>query len=280
MTLRNDVERPIGVARLLCVIAGTSLRRRVAALCLGIGALTACTNLSEASVGEQADDEPIDRAVEADDPPEPEVPLPTIGLGSDAGSPATGDVDSVDVESVDSIVMIGDSITVASTPMLEQQFAEIGFTDVEIVAQDGKRISESFGDNASGVAIAELVATDFDGDQNERLWIVALGTNDIGNYSDVDEVRDVIDSVLASVPDDAPLIWIDTYVANEPEDTASLNALIEAAIAQRGNAAVGHWSDSAPNEGVLRADGVHPNDQGAITFASVVTSTAANFLQR
>ena len=238
--------------------------RRVALLGLGMLALAACTSASsEASNGGA------------------QAPLPTIGLGSDIGQLTGGaDVRAIDAGAVESIVMIGDSITVGATPALEEQFQQLGFGDVTIVAQQDKRIGQTFGGNPSGADIATFLSTQTDGEPEEQLWIVALGTNDISQYNGVDEIVPVIESVLAPIPDDAPVIWVNTYFEDRPEDTADVNAAIEQVIVQRGNATIGPWSAYAPTDGVLRGDGVHPNSEGAVVFASVVTSTVANFLQR
>ena len=241
-----------------------ALWRSCALVCLGLVALAACTtSSSEASSGG------------------PGGPLPTIGLGSDIGQLSGGaDVRAIDAGAVESIVMIGDSITVGATPALEEQFGQLGFGDVTIVAQQDKRISQTFGDNSSGADIANFLAADSDAPTDSRLWVVALGTNDISQYDDVDEVVSVIQTVLEPIPAEAPLVWVNTYFEARPDDTAEVNAAIEQVIAQRGNATVGRWSDFAPADGVLRSDGVHPNDDGAVVFASVVTATVANFLQR
>jgi lysophospholipase L1-like esterase len=236
-----------------------------------LAALGACTTTSsEASNG--SGDEVSEATVE--------VPIPTIGLGSgDLFAPSAPEP-AADPGAVESIVMIGDSITVASTPELERQLDELGFDDVTIVAQQGKRIEESFGDNTGGALVADYLADEFAGGDDERLWIVALGTNDIGQYSDPSEVSAAVASVVDEVPDDAPLIWVDTYIEDRPDDTAAVNAAIAQAVTRRGNAAVGPWSAYASIDGVLSDDGVHPNDEGEIAFASVVTSTVAGFLER
>ncbi|MGA9278811.1 GDSL-type esterase/lipase family protein [Ilumatobacter sp.] len=250
-----------------------STRRRTAVLCAGLAALAACTTSTEASDGGSSAE------LVADD--SPAVPLPTIGLGSEFGEVSSSNgATAANASDVDSIVMIGDSITVASSEAIEEQFSQIGFDNVTIVAQQGKRISESFGDNTSGASIADYVADEYTGDPQDRLWIVALGTNDISQYADAAEVSDVVDSVLESIPPEAPLLWVNTYIEDRPADTAAVNAAISRAVAERGNATVGSWSSYAPENGVLSDDGVHPTDQGEITFASVVTTSAANFLGR
>lgn len=241
----------------------TTTRLRAALLAVSLIALAACTaSSSEASNGGA------------------QAPLPTIGLGSDIGQLSGGaDVRAIDAGAVESIVMIGDSITVGATPALQEQFAQLGFDDVTIVAQQDKRIAQSFGNNSSGADIATFLANEMEGEPEQRLWIVALGTNDISQYDDVDDIVPVIESVLAPIPDDAPVIWIDTYFEDRPEGTAAVNAAIGQVIGERGNATVGPWNAYAPSDGVLRGDGVHPNADGAVVFASVVTATVATFLE-
>lgn len=211
-----------------------------------------------------------------------ESPLPTIGLGTDLGSISGGtDIRQIDTGSIDSIVMIGDSITVGSRDLLAERFDFLGLENVSITAQTGKRMAVSFGDNASGANISEFVAAGQEeaGTVDDALWIVALGTNDIGQYSDQDEVESAIDAVLAPIPPDAPLIWINTYFADRPEQTDEVNAAIEARLRERGNATIGRWNELAPQEGVLRSDGVHPGQEGAIVFADLVVTTMIDFLQ-
>ena len=148
-------------------------------------------------------------AGETSSTPSSDAPLPTIGLGSDVGEadPIGGggdDVQVVGTNEIDTVIMVGDSITVASTPQLETMFDQLGFDSVAIESEQGKRIALSFGSNLSGVEVAEdLIKTmhaagDTSGrgppprtsfDHSNELWVVALGTNDIGQYSGPGESR-------------------------------------------------------------------------------------------
>ena len=245
------------------------MRSRLISLALvGVVALGACSSTSSEASSDEVPD-----GVQA--------PLPTIGLGSDIGQISGGaDVREIDTGSVESVVMIGDSITVGAQPILQEQLEQLGFADVTIVAQELKRVSLNLRDNPSGADIAAFVADDDGQDDDERLWIVALGTNDISQYDSVEDIVAEMETVVDSVPDDAPLIWVNTYFADRPEDTAKVNEAIEQIVDERGNAVVGRWDEIAPSEGVLRRDGVHPGDDGAKVFAALVTTTAADFLQR
>lgn len=239
-----------------------------------ITALLACAALGLAACGGGAE------ADSSSGEPLEQSPLPTIGLGSDVGSISGGaDVRQIDTSQVDSIVMIGDSITVGSTPYLEEQFALMGFGDVSINAQNGKRIGVSFGNNPSGSDVAQFIAASEDTDLEATLWVVALGTNDIGQYNGAEEIAVQIDEILEPIPEDAPMIWINTYYADRPDSTRDVNAAIEERMNDRGNSTIGRWNELAPTDGVLRSDGIHPGDEGAKVFAELVTTTVANFLQ-
>lgn len=214
------------------------------------------------------------------EPPVP-TPLPTVGLDAGADRITVGaDVRAVEPTAVEEIVMIGDSITIGALPALDEQFELLGFDDVTIVAQEGKRMDADSGSNTSGSDIARFVAGNVDGPPEEQLWIVALGTNDIGNTEDVDTIVAVIDNVIEPVPDDSPLIWVNTYIADRPDGTDALNAAIERVIDDRGNAMVGRWDVLASAGGVLSGDGVHPSTAGSVAFATLVTTTVADFLGR
>lgn len=238
-------------------------------------------------------------------------PLPTIGLGSNDGSgQVTGgaDVRSVGNSSIDTVVMIGDSITVGAKVELQEVYEALGFSTIMIQAQGGKRMAISFGDNASGVSIAEFLVgspaesaeggdvdtdtaedeadegdAEIDGaspiDHSNELWVIALGTNDINQYANPAELAGIVNEMLSIVPAESGLIWVDTFWRAEPEATAGINSIIEDRVINRGDSAVAYWSAVADDEGNLRGDGVHPRDAGSLVFASTISDTIRTFLE-
>lgn len=241
-----------------------------------------------------------------------DAPLPTIGLGSDLGDGGQisggANVRTVGTTTIDTVVMVGDSITVASRPQLETMFEHLGFGNVLIESKEGKRTSLSFGSNPSGtqvvVDLVNLIQSGDDGDDGDggnggnggndgvvspvdddpldhsnELWIVALGTNDIDQYSDPAERAAAINEMLQKVPSESPLIWVDTYFRDRPDATAELNATIRDRVGQRKNSVIASWSVVADDDGNLRDDGVHPREQGSIVFADVVGNAIIDFLQ-
>jgi lysophospholipase L1-like esterase len=226
-----------------------------------------------------------------------DAPLPTIGLGSDIadGGQISGgaEVRAVGTTEIDTVIMVGDSITVASTPQLETMFEQLGFDNVIIESKVGKRTALSFGSNPSGSQVAEnivnfihsigegdaQVTADDPFDHSNELWVVALGTNDIDQYSDPAERAAAINEMLQTVPDESPLIWVDTFFRDRPDGTAEINDTIRDRVSQRGNSVIASWSLVADDEGNLRTDGVHPREQGSIVFANVVGNAIIDFLQ-
>ena len=190
-----------------------------------------------------------------------------------------GDVAS-DPDEIDTVVMIGDSITKGSLPALDERFGQLGMSAVTIEAENGKRMAVSSTENPSGSSLAEFVAESSDDDHSEQLWIVALGTNDIGQYESPDEIAAAVNEVLDRVPDESPLVWVDTYFRDRPEQQELVNSIIHDRVERRGNSVIAPWSAFAPEDGVLTGDGVHPTTGGTEVFAFVVTDTARAFLDR
>ncbi len=214
--------------------------------------------------------------------PESTAPLPTIGLGTGVVEIDVNDaVDSQadGFEQIGRVVMVGDSITKGSLPFLEQRFTALGLQPT-IEAENGKRMAVSAQNNPSGATVAEELAGAPDRDPSTEVWVVALGTNDAGQYESPDEIAAAVNEVLAQVPDEAALVWVDTYIANRSDDTDEVNAIIHDRIGDRGNSVIAPWTSVAETDGVLSKDAVHPTPEGADAFAAVVAETVRNFLGR
>lgn len=201
-----------------------------------------------------------------------------LGIDGDPGELGTHGSVAANAAAIDSVVMIGDSVTKGSTPALEERFDLLGL-DVDIQAQNGKRMVVSSGDNPSGSSVAEFIAGSSDDHSNE-LWVVALGTNDIGQYSSPDAIAAAVNEVLDAVPAESPLVWVDAYYRDQAEQQDIVNAIIRDRVARRDNSVMAPWTEFATADGVLSYDGVHPSDAGTEVFAFVVTDTASAFLGR
>lgn len=213
-----------------------------------------------------------DQAGEAANRAEP----PALDVG-EVPSPVSGSADGAD--DIDRVVMVGDSLTVGATPALEDRYGLLGL-DASIEAQTGKRMAMSSQGNPSGAAVTEFVAANGDGDHADEVWVIALGTNDIGQYAGPDDMAAAVNEVLDAVPEEAALVWVDTYIRGRGDDAEALNTVIRDRVARRGDSVIAPWTAFAEADGVLSGDGVHPTTDGADVFAYVVTDTVRAFLGR
>ena len=58
--------------------------------------------------------------------------------------------------------------------------------------------------------------------------------------------------MLDAVPDDVPLVWVDTYYRDQFEGAAFVNTVVADRLARRGNAVMARWSDVAAGDGVVQ----------------------------
>jgi lysophospholipase L1-like esterase len=170
------------------------------------------------------------------------------------------------VVDVDTVAMVGDSITVGSEAELVAAFTGLGLPDVEINAESGRRMIVGNGIPSGLDGIADVLA---EGDEPD-LWVIALGSNDIAGY-EPDEYGAAIGELLAAIPADAPIAWVDCYLTNYAEESAQFGAALREALAARGNATVVDWASIAPDDGVL-TDNVHPSGFGRTEFARRVAA--------
>ena len=166
---------------------------------------------------------------------------------------------------IDTIAMVGDSITVGSQAALEEGFGTLGLDDAVINAESGRRMISGSRISSGLEAVDEITAAG-----TPDLWVVALGTNDVANYVPGD-YAEVINALLADIPADAPVVWVDTYLEDYQDLSSQFNDVLRRVLAQRGNATVVDWASVAAEDGVL-TDGVHPSGFGVQEFSRRVVA--------
>ena len=206
--------------------------------------------------------------------------LPVDGDG-EVIAPRTEDGSAVSVEAVDtsagSLVMVGDSITQGSTDAIRYTLAASGLVDVTIDGVTSRRIEVGDGRGEfpeSGIrAIYRLLQAGADPD----VWVVALGTNDIGKYDDPQGYRTLVRTVAEMIPEDAPLVWVDAFRGDYVDESRVFDEALRDELDGRDDTVVVSWSDiaSTPGQTVLRDDDVHPNKDGNAVFARLVADGVA-----
>ena len=99
--------------------------------------------------------------------------------------------------------------------------------------------------------VAEVLA---EGEQPD-LWVIALGTNDIANYAP-EEYAGAINELLAAIPADAPIVWVDCYLTDYEDASVAFDTTLREVLAARGNATVVDWAAAGARG--RRADGQRP----------------------
>ena len=208
---------------------------------------------------------------------EPRLPAGAPVFAADAAAdPASpGQADLGDTDAVH-VAMVGDSITNGSRAEIEYVLGAQGVQDVSIDAEDGRRIElgDGTGSPLSGQrALYSMLASGMSPD----VWVIALGTNDAGQYADQADYSRLVQLLVDMVPDGVPLVWVDVYRGDQPEGSQQFDDALRATLAGRADTVVVPWSTIAadPTRGVLRSDDVHPNQDGRAVFATVVAQGVA-----
>ncbi|HWM20735.1 MAG TPA: GDSL-type esterase/lipase family protein [Ilumatobacteraceae bacterium] len=176
----------------------------------------------------------------------------------------------------ETVAMIGDSITFMSTVPLQAELSGTGLDVLAIDAQVGRRIT--VGENGRpypGTAIVEYIANS----EPPDVWVIALGTNDIGQYPDTGEFAIQVYALLDLIPAAAPLVWIDTWDGDRLEETRLVNDTLRAVVGSRDNAVVVDWASHGDDAGVVTDDAVHPTEDGTAVFGQVVADGVESLLE-
>jgi lysophospholipase L1-like esterase len=192
---------------------------------------------------------------------------------TDGSNPSTSGGQRDDPPPPTTVAMVGDSITLGSKAELEEMFARLGFTTVTIDAENSRRIEEGGRKPRPGLDAIEGLLDD----SPPGLWVIALGTNDVGKYATDEDYADLVHKVLDDIGGDVPLAWIDVYLAHAVDESAEFNGVVRDALADRPRTAIGRWFEQCEStERRILSDGIHPNEPGQIVFAEAVrVATAA-----
>ena len=170
--------------------------------------------------------------------------------------------------------MVGDSITSGSSPALRKAFIAMGIADGNIIinGETSRRIENGNGKNGNTLSGVRALTALLDDGTDPSVWVIALGTNDVGLFGTPQECAALIEEITALLPPPVPLVWVNVYRFSNLRETRVFNAVLDHVLADRGHAVVADWYSIAsdPNRDVLRSDHLHPNDDGRLVFADLV----------
>lgn len=222
---------------------------------------TGTTSPEPEADGAQSDAPPTDGG--SDDEREPTT---TVTRPVDADvlvSPSIGALELPDVVGV-----VGDSLTVSASEEITSSLALLG-ADTVIDAQEGRRMTAVNGDVRSGLdgieAVTEIAEPD--------LWVVALGTNDVGAQTGEERFRDDVRAIVRALPYDAPIVWVDVWIRDRDPASIEANALLREELGRRrAPTAVVDWHARGVVAGNITADGIHLTEQGRRAFAEAIAT--------
>jgi lysophospholipase L1-like esterase len=175
---------------------------------------------------------------------------------------------------VDSVVVVGDSITEASAAAIEANLSSEGVETVEVHGKARRRIEVGAGNSEQPLSgIKEMYQLIRDG-VSPDVWVIALGTNDVAAYAGEEDYGRLVDTVLGMIPQDVPVVWVDVYRPKELRHTEMFNDVLHDRLDDREHAAIAPWNAfaSSPDLAILRDDRLHPNATGSEVFAAVIAS--------
>ncbi|MGZ4737839.1 MAG: GDSL-type esterase/lipase family protein [Ilumatobacteraceae bacterium] len=200
----------------------------------------------------------------------------------DALGAFTGGLDTANAASSTStqrLLMVGDSLTVGSLPYQAAAFIDNGWTDMAVNAHGSRGIKTKVSaDPYTGLtAVDALRAAHGDAD----LWVVALGTNDAGQYP-ASQYPDLIASMLNRIGADHLTMWVNTYMPTRARLQVAWNsALNEVAVQRPDELVVFDWAAyAAGHAGWLGADSIHYTATGYRARSSAVAAASTKTSQQ
>ncbi len=212
----------------------------------------------------------VDAGVEVVDLPAALTPGGASRAKDDAEDPAAttdpAEIDAVIPSRPRTVAVVGDSLTVSAEDEIRAAFADAGIEVIGFDGRESRRTVRATTDLPSGVDAVTALQAFVEPD----LWVIALGTNDVGGQESPEEFRSDVDELLALLPEEVPAIWLDVWVKSRVEACIEANGVLREAAADRPGLSVVDWFQYGDDPGMILGDGVHLTDDGQQKFAAVM----------
>lgn len=223
--------------------------------------------------------DPVDDEPSVADPPSP-TRSPGVGTpGASGQEGGQGEAQSAPgledrpgpfgvLDAPGTVAVVGDSLTVAATDEITEALSRIGVRVVLVDGRERRRMTSGSTEVSSGVSAIEDILDEHRPD----LWVVALGTNDVGAEVGTDRFRTDVRETLRSIPPGAPVVWVDVWIRDRLDDVVVANAVLHDELAGRAApTSVVDWFSSGTIDGLVTGDGVHLTETGQARFAAGIT---------
>lgn len=177
------------------------------------------------------------------------------------------EVAAVAVDLPHSAVVVGDSLTESATAEVGAYLHGLGVDTITIDGAKNRRMTH--GDHPDpGIDIVERIAKVTRPD----VWVIALGTNDVGAEVSPEQYAADITALLAGVPDGAPVVWVDVWIRDRQRQVETANQVLRDTLAGRPETIVADWFDHGDDPGLVARDGVHLTGDGKYVFAATIAA--------
>lgn len=249
-------HRPLLVAAVLCVAAGCAPDRPSGVEAVGSSRLDVATLEESVVTLPDAIDDVADGAGDTEGETEIDVVAPVVTLVQPP------------FERTLSVAVVGDSLTRSAEDEILDTLTIDGFDVLTVDGLESRRMTRGGSSLPPGTDaienIQEVAAPD--------LWVIALGTNDVASTGSADEFRSEMRELLALIPRDAPVVWVDLWIRDRQSAISEANASIRDELRTwRGGAAVVDWYSHGDDDGIITADGVHLTGAGQQLFADSIS---------
>jgi len=173
-----------------------------------------------------------------------------------------------------SAAVIGDSLTESAQQEIAAYLNGLG---VDVVTIDGaKNRRMTHGDHPDpGIDIVERIARV----KHPDLWVIALGTNDVGAEVSPDQYAADVTSLLAQIPDGAPVVWVDVWIRDRQRQVETANQVLRDTVAGRPDTIVADWFSHGDDAGLIAGDGVHLTSDGRYMFAATIAAATVDLFE-
>lgn len=166
-----------------------------------------------------------------------------------------------------SVAVVGDSLTLSAAAEIEESLLELGLEVVAIDGVESRRMTRGGSALPSGTsAIDDIV----EAGELPELWVVALGTNDVGAQVESSAFADDVAAVIRRIPAGVPVIWVDIWIRDRAEAAVDANRAIRSVLAMRPGSFVVDWHSYGEIPDTITGDGVHLTEIGQVRFADAI----------
>ena len=214
--------------------------------------------------------------------------LAGASVSPSAATNAPGLVDGAPVANPEpAVVLIGDSITALNMGTVEQQLQAHAVPSWRVAAQTGRRTTQTLVGGSTTIASGlDAVTAVRAAGVDPELWVIALGTNDLGTISScgcADRrafARQRVRAVLDAIGPGHHVAWVTVRHAGYPGTAVLFNDVVRTMTLTDPHLTVIDWYALSAGRSAWLPDGIHPSLPAAAALFGEVAEVVAGLLPR